>query len=121
MYERHRHRYEVNAACVPAFESKGMRFSGQDDKGQRMEILELPDHPFFFGCQYHPEFQSRPARPSPPFLGLLLAAKGRFEERLKADGGVLRAGAGFDREPSAGAHSASNGTPGRKLIRGGSG
>lgn len=96
VYERHRHRYEVNANMVPALEDKGMRFAGQDDRGQRMEMCELQDHPFFFACQYHPEFTSRPARASPPFLGLVLAAAGRLEKRLEADGGVLRVGAGFE-------------------------
>jgi len=67
-----------------------------------MEMCEIPEHPFFFACQYHPEYQSRPARPSPPFLGLLLAAAGNFQERLEADGGVLRVGAGFYREPKDG-------------------
>jgi CTP synthase len=99
VHERHRHRYEVNPACVPALEAEGLIFSGQDDKGQRMEMCEIAEHPFFFACQYHPEYLSRPARPSPPFLGLLLAASGRFDDRLKADGGFLRAGAGFMRAP----------------------
>mmetsp|Transcript_75471 Transcript_75471/g.209665 ORF Transcript_75471/g.209665 Transcript_75471/m.209665 type:complete len:642 (+) Transcript_75471:63-1988(+) len=101
VHERHRHRYEVNASIVPALEAAGMRFSGQDDRGQRMEMCEIPDHPFFFACQYHPEFKSRPATPSPPFLGLVLAAAGTFEQRLKEDGGVLRAGSGFARRPLA--------------------
>merc|ERR1712050_103885 len=96
IYERHRHRYEVNAACVPAMESLGMRFVGQDDRGQRMEICEVADHPFFIGCQFHPEFTSRPARPNPLFSGLILAASGKLEQRLKAGNGVLRAGAGFE-------------------------
>mmetsp|Transcript_29961 Transcript_29961/g.67998 ORF Transcript_29961/g.67998 Transcript_29961/m.67998 type:complete len:622 (-) Transcript_29961:18-1883(-) len=99
IYERHRHRYEVNAACVPALESRGMRFTGQDDRGQRMEICEMrtADHPFYFACQFHPEFQSRPAQPSPPFLGLVLAAARRLDRRLEQDGGVLRSGSGFER------------------------
>merc|ERR1712032_413891 len=97
IYERHRHRYEVNAACVPALEARGMRFAGQDDRAQRMELCELPDHPYFLACQFHPEFKSRPTQPAPLFLGLLLAAKGALEERLKADGGCLRIGAGFER------------------------
>lgn len=67
--ERHRHRYEVNPDLVPQLEEKGMRFVGRDEHNKRMEIMELPDHPFFVGVQYHPEFLSRPLRPSPPFLG----------------------------------------------------
>merc|ERR550537_83819 len=97
VYERHRHRYEVNAACVPALEAEGMLFTGQDDRGQRMEMCEIKGHPFFFACQYHPEYKSRPARPSPPFLGLVLAAAGCLQQRMKEDGGVLRSGAGFER------------------------
>ena len=72
--ERHRHRYEVNPDCVDAIESKGLKFVGKDETGQRCEIFELDDHPYFVGTQYHPEFKTRPNRPSPPFLGLLEAA-----------------------------------------------
>lgn len=95
--ERHRHRYEVNQACVGPLESRGMRFTGQDERGQRMEIAELRNHPFFFACQFHPEFQSRPATPSPPFLGLVLASAKQLDRRLEDDGGLLRVGAGFEK------------------------
>lgn len=83
--ERHRHRYEVNPALVPRFESEaGFYFTGKDadGKGQRMEIAEIDraKHPFFFGVQYHPEFQSYPHSPSPPFYGLVLAAAKALEE-----------------------------------------
>jgi CTP synthase len=75
--ERHRHRYEVNPELVPQLEKEGgLRFVGIDDSGKRMEIVELDGHPFFVGTQYHPEFKSRPGRPSPPFMGLILAAAG---------------------------------------------
>ncbi len=67
--ERHRHRYEVNPDYIEAIEEAGMVFSGTS--GRRMEILELPDHPYFLGTQFHPEFRSRPGRASPPFVGLL--------------------------------------------------
>jgi CTP synthase len=67
--ERHRHRYEVNPEYIPDLENAGMVFSGTS--GNRMEILELPDHPYFLGTQFHPEFRSRPTRPSPPFVGFL--------------------------------------------------
>jgi CTP synthase len=49
---------------------------GKDETGQRCEIMELEDHPYYVGTQYHPEFKSRPGRPSPPFLGLLKASIG---------------------------------------------
>jgi CTP synthase len=67
--ERHRHRYEVNPEYIDELESAGMRFSGRANN--RMEILELPDHPYFLGTQFHPEFRSRPTRASPPFVGLV--------------------------------------------------
>jgi CTP synthase len=70
--ERHRHRYEVNPEYIEALEAGGLRFSGRANN--RMEILERPEHPFFFGTQFHPEFRSRPGRASPPFVGLLDAA-----------------------------------------------
>jgi CTP synthase len=72
--ERHRHRYEVNPEYIDDLEAAGLVFSGTS--GRRMEILELPDHPYFLGTQFHPEFRSRPTRASPPFLGLLDAALG---------------------------------------------
>jgi CTP synthase len=75
--ERHRHRYEVNPKYVPELERTGLAFVGQDaESGQRQEILEIPTHPFFLAVQYHPEFKGRPTRPSPPFVGLMLAASG---------------------------------------------
>jgi CTP synthase len=98
IYERHRHRYEVNKACVPAFESEGLLFTGQDDRAQRMEICEVAGHPFFMACQFHPEFKTSPGCPSPLFLGLLLAASGQLEARLAADGGSLHVGAGFEQK-----------------------
>ncbi|KAK9803353.1 hypothetical protein WJX73_007619 [Symbiochloris irregularis] len=70
--ERHRHRYEVNPTLVDQFEAKGLRFVGKDESGQRMEVVELSNHPFFVACQFHPEFKSRPGRPSALFLGLVL-------------------------------------------------
>ena len=67
--ERHRHRYEVNPEYIDDLEEAGLLFSGTS--GRRMEILEKPNHPYFFGTQFHPEFRSRPTRASPPFVGLL--------------------------------------------------
>ena len=72
--ERHRHRYEVNPEYIDDLEADGLVFSGRADN--RMEILERPDHPFFFGTQAHPEFRSRPDRASPPFVSLVEAALG---------------------------------------------
>uniref|UniRef100_A0A8C5LU91 CTP synthase n=1 Tax=Leptobrachium leishanense TaxID=445787 RepID=A0A8C5LU91_9ANUR len=81
--ERHRHRYEVNPAFTREFEEKGLRFTGHDTEGQRMEIIELQDHPYFIGVQFHPEFSSRPMKPSPPYLGLMLAASGKLTSYLQ--------------------------------------
>jgi CTP synthase len=72
--ERHRHRYEVNPEYFEDFAETSLVFSGR--AGRRMEILELDDHPYFIGTQFHPEFRSRPTRASPPFVGLLEAVLG---------------------------------------------
>ncbi|RLF89969.1 CTP synthetase [Thermococci archaeon] len=76
IYERHRHRWEVNPTFIEQLENKGLVFSGisGDDK-RRMEILELPGHPYFIATQYHPELKSRPMNPAPVFRGLVKAAK----------------------------------------------
>ena len=74
--ERHRHRYEVNPDLINDLETAGCVFVGKDETGQRCEILELEGHPYFVAVQYHPEFKSRPGKPSPPFHGLLMAASG---------------------------------------------
>ncbi|KAK7887280.1 hypothetical protein WMY93_026901 [Mugilogobius chulae] len=76
--ERHRHRFEVNRELKHHFEKKGFQFVGQDVNGERMEVIELDDHCYFVGVQYHPEFTSRPIKPSPPYFGLLLAAAGKL-------------------------------------------
>ena len=69
--ERHRHRYEVNPEFVDKLESFGILFSGKNKN--RMEIAEIPGKRFFFASQFHPEFRSRPGRPSPPFNGFVKA------------------------------------------------
>ena len=76
--ERHRHRYEVNPDLIERIEAEGLVFVGKDETGQRCEIFELTDHPYYVGVQDHPEFKSRPGRPSPPFLGLLKASTGQL-------------------------------------------
>ena len=81
--ERHRHRYEVNPEYIDQLESGTMTFSGK--AGRRMEILELDDHPFFVGTQFHPEFRSRPDRASPPFVGFLDAILDQHNETAAAD------------------------------------
>lgn len=82
--ERHRHRYEVNTAYLKDLEAKGLIFVGHDDKAERMEILELQgqNHPYFVATQFHPEYTTRPLRPSPPFLGLVLASIGKLDDYI---------------------------------------
>jgi CTP synthase len=73
--ERHRHRYEVNNAYRKALTDAGMVISGVSPDGELVEMIELPDRPFFIGCQFHPELKSRPNRAHPLFKGLVGAAK----------------------------------------------
>ncbi|HEX6010068.1 MAG TPA: CTP synthase [Actinomycetota bacterium] len=74
VYERHRHRYEVNPAYHEALSGKGLVFSGMSPDGRLVEIIELEDHPFFMAGQFHPELRSRPTRPHPLFRELIGAA-----------------------------------------------
>jgi CTP synthase len=74
MSERHRHRYEVSNRYRDLFVQNGMRLSGLSPDGQLVEIIELVSHPWFIGCQFHPELQSRPTRPHPLFAGFIAAA-----------------------------------------------
>jgi CTP synthase len=82
--ERHRHRYEFNREYEPVLTSHGLRLTGQTPDGVYVEICELPDHPWFLGCQFHPEFKSKPLEPHPLFSAFLEAAlknrRGREEE-----------------------------------------
>ena len=73
--ERHRHRYEVNIEYKNQFEKNGMIFSGLSPDGKLPEIIELKDHPWFIGVQFHPEFKSRPLAPHPLFSSFIKAAK----------------------------------------------
>jgi CTP synthase len=72
--ERHRHRYEFSNAYRDLFVEHGMRLSGLSPDGSLVEIIELTNHPWFIGCQFHPELQSRPTRPHPLFAGFVAAA-----------------------------------------------
>jgi CTP synthase len=74
VYERHRHRYEFNNAYRDRMEAAGLRFSGTSPDGRLIEIVELPDHPWFLAVQFHPEFTSRPNRPQPLFREFVSAA-----------------------------------------------
>ncbi|MEW6069039.1 MAG: glutamine hydrolyzing CTP synthase [Candidatus Thermoplasmatota archaeon] len=75
IYERHRHRYEVNPKYTEKLEKAGLSFTGKSQDGKRMEILELREHPYFIASQFHPEFKSRLTAPAPLFLSLVKAAK----------------------------------------------
>jgi CTP synthase len=93
--ERHRHRYEVNPSYIEKLEGAGLNFIGRDDKGERMEIVELKDHPFFVGVQYHPEYLSRVLKPSPPYLGFVAASAGLLDE-VMAEMGRMNDGVNGD-------------------------
>ena len=91
IYERHRHRYEVNNHLRKRLEHAGLVFSGTSPDDRLVEVVELPDHPFFVASQYHPEFKSRPLRPQPlfrEFVGKRTGARPRPRSR----GGAGRAG-----------------------------
>ena len=77
--ERHRHRYEVNNALLPQLEQAGLTVAGRDVESGLVEIVELPDHPFMVGAQFHPEFTSRPNRPNPLFRDFVAAAVAHAE------------------------------------------
>lgn len=82
--ERHRHRYEINPKLISTIESHGMKYVGKDETGERMEIFELENHPFYVGTQYHPEYMSKVLDPSKPFLGLVAASAGLLDEIANA-------------------------------------
>ncbi len=72
--ERHRHRYEFNREFQQILTEHGLRLTGQTPDGVYVEICELPDHPWYLGCQFHPEFKSKPLEPHPLFTSFLKAA-----------------------------------------------
>ncbi len=81
IYQRHRHRYEVNNLLKRRLQDHGLVFSGTSPDDRLVEVVELPDHPFFMASQYHPEFKSRPNRPEPMFREFVAAALRRSRER----------------------------------------
>jgi CTP synthase len=82
--ERHRHRFEVNNDYRQALESAGLVLSGTSPDNRLVEMIELEDHPYFVGCQFHPEFKSRPMAPHPLFAGFVNAALRRRQETERA-------------------------------------
>src|SRR5204862_5401085 len=81
VHERHRHRYEVNNHYRPALIEAGLVVSGTFQGGRLVEVVELPDHPWFVASQFHPEFKSRPTRPAPLFREVAGAARTRARGR----------------------------------------
>ena len=93
VYERHRHRYEVNPDVFKALEGGGMAISGRSPDGALAEMIELAAHPYFVACQFHPEFKSRPLNAHPLFRAFIKAAldhraKG---EQARRDPGAVQA------------------------------
>ena len=94
--ERHRHRYEVNNDFREALTGHGMVISGSSPDRRLVEMIELPQHPYFVGCQFHPEFKSRPQAPHPLFQSFIAAAlRARLGDRRRRHGRsrLARAGA----------------------------
>jgi CTP synthase len=90
--ERHRHRYEVSNKYRDQFVENGLRLSGLSPDGQLVEIIELPQHPWFVGCQFHPELKSRPNRAHPLFAGFIAAAVRVKRQRREATPSYAEAG-----------------------------
>ena len=81
IFERHRHRYEFNNFYRDALEKAGLKISGLSPNGELVEIVEIEEHPWFLGCQFHPEFKSRPLEPHPLFVSFIGAALQRKYDR----------------------------------------
>jgi CTP synthase len=93
--ERHRHRWEVNNKYRDTLERHGLVLSGLSPDGRLVEMIELPDHPYFVACQFHPEFKSRPLEPHPLFVRFVEAAvarRARQEERPASNGAAPATG-----------------------------
>jgi len=78
--ERHRHRYEFNREYEGLLTGAGLRITGATPDGTYVEIVEIPDHPYFLGCQFHPEFKSKPLEPHPLFTAFIGAS---YQNRLR--------------------------------------
>jgi hypothetical protein len=84
--ERHRHRYEVNQKYLQRLEDAGLVVSGLSPDGKFVEMVELPGHPWFLGCQFHPEYQSKPTEPHPLFVSFIAAALDERRRRAAQTG-----------------------------------
>jgi CTP synthase len=83
--ERHRHRYEFNREYEARLTEAGLRISGATPDSTYVEIVEIPGHPFFLGCQFHPEFKSRPLEPHPLFREFVAASYKNRQRRLASE------------------------------------
>src|SRR5262249_16602187 len=123
IYERHRHRYEVNNFLRKRLEAAGLVCSGTSPDERLVEVIEINDHPFFVASQYHPEFKSRPERPAPLFRDFVQAALGRAREVRPEEIGAEAAAARWGeqarpRRPGSPAPSrTSAGSPARRGVR----
>ena len=95
--ERHRHRFEFNEEYAERIEAAGLKLAGKSPDGRLVEMVELPDHPYFIGCQFHPEFKSRPHEPHPLFTGFVRAARERRDARASSSADADPADAGSPR------------------------
>jgi len=100
--ERHRHRYEFNCEYEEPLTRAGLRITGKTPEGTYVEIVEVPDHPWFLGCQFHPEFKSKPLAPHPLFAAFIRASLENHRRRL----GQPAESASESRVPAAGSASA---------------
>jgi CTP synthase len=82
--ERHRHRYEFNREFEDVLTSHGLKITGETPNGTYVEICEIEDHPYFLGCQFHPEFKSKPLEPHPLFSAFVAAARKYRAHRVAA-------------------------------------
>jgi CTP synthase len=83
--ERHRHRYEVNQKYLQTLSEHGLVISGLSPDGKFVEMVELPDHPWFLGCQFHPEYKSKPTEPHPLFVSYIAAALSQKQRRERGE------------------------------------
>jgi CTP synthase len=90
VHERHRHRYEFNCLYERLLTDKGLRISGRSPDGKFVEIVELPEHPWYLAVQFHPEFKSKPLRPHPIFASFIHAAYKHKTARVEELGEVRR-------------------------------
>ena len=86
--ERHRHRYEVNQKYLPQLRDAGLKISGLSPDGKFVEMVELEDHPWYLGCQFHPEYKSKLTNPHPLFVSYIAAAVEEKKRRAEAHDGI---------------------------------